>query len=222
MSSNTYHFKVGAIDCVALSDGTFAYGPPIFPPPANFLFVNAPGDRLGRRLQEYGIDPQQWETWTSAYTCLLVNTGEHRVLIDTGAGALGADTGRLLASLHAAGVDAGEIDYVILTHGHPDHLGGNVDAQGSLVFPQAQWIMSRIEWDFWMEGEAERALPEHVRDVLLGTAQRSLIRSTREDQSHRRRGRDRAGGQDTPCSRAHAWARCSSRLFGGGGTPVPR
>jgi len=174
MSSNTYHFKVGAIDCVALSDGTFAYGPPIFPPPANFLFVNAPGDRLGRRLQECGIDLEQWETWTSAYTCLLVNTGEHRVLIDTGAGALGVDTGRLLGSLRSAGVDAGEIDYVILTHGHPDHLGGNVDAQGSVVFAEAHWIMSRIEWDFWMEGEAERVLPEHGRDVLLGTAQRNL------------------------------------------------
>ncbi|MCJ7796086.1 MAG: hypothetical protein MUQ56_04870, partial [Thermoleophilia bacterium] len=68
MSSNTYHFKVGSIDCLALSDGSFPYGPPIFPPPANFLFVNASGDRLGRRLQEYGVDPEQWETWTSAYT----------------------------------------------------------------------------------------------------------------------------------------------------------
>jgi glyoxylase-like metal-dependent hydrolase (beta-lactamase superfamily II) len=104
----------------------------------------------------------------------LVNTGEHRVLIDTGAGALGADTGRLLGSLQSAGVDPGDIDYVILTHGHPDHLGGNVDAQGNVVFPQAQWIMSKIEWDFWMGGEAERVLPEHGRDVLLGTAQRNL------------------------------------------------
>jgi glyoxylase-like metal-dependent hydrolase (beta-lactamase superfamily II) len=174
MSSRTFHFKVGSLDCVALSDGTFEYGPPLFPPPGNLLFVNAPKDRLGRRLQEYGIDPAQWGTWTSAYTCLLVNTGEHRVLIDTGAGALGADTGRLLGSLRAAGVDPREIDHVILTHGHPDHLGGAVDAQGSVVFPEAHWIMSRIEWDFWMEGEAERVLPEHGRDVLLGTARRNL------------------------------------------------
>lgn len=174
MSSHTYHFKVGSIDCVALSDGTFAYGPPIFPPPGNFLFVNAPRNRLARRLEEYGVDLEQWETWTSAYTCLLVNTGEHRVLIDSGAGALGAETGRLLGSLRSAGVEAEEIDYVILTHGHPDHLGGAVDAQGNVVFPEAQWIMSRIEWDFWMEGEAERVLPEHGRDVLLGSAHRSL------------------------------------------------
>lgn len=174
MSPHAHHFKVGSIDCVALSDGTFAYGPPIFPPPGNFLFVNAPRGRLERRLQEYGIDPEQWETWSSAYTCLLVSTGEHRVLIDSGAGALGADTGRLLVSLHSAGVEAGEIDYVILTHGHPDHLGGNVDAQGSVVFPEAQWVMSKTEWDFWMEGEAERVLPEHGRDVLLGSAHRSL------------------------------------------------
>jgi glyoxylase-like metal-dependent hydrolase (beta-lactamase superfamily II) len=174
MSSNTYHFKVGPIDCVALSDGIFDYGPPLFPPPGNLLFVNAPKDRLERRLQEHGLNPEKGETWTSDYTCLLVNTGEHRVLIDTGAGALGAETGRLLGSLRAAGVDPEEVDYVILTHGHPDHLGGNVDAQGSLVFAEAHWIMSRIEWDFWMEGEAELVLPEHGRDVLLGTAQRNL------------------------------------------------
>jgi glyoxylase-like metal-dependent hydrolase (beta-lactamase superfamily II) len=174
MSSHTYHFEVGNIDCFALSDGTFVYGPPIFPPAGNFLFVNAPKRRLERRLEEYGIDPEHWETWTSDYTCLLVDTGEHRVLIDPGAGTLGADTGRLFGRLHSAGVEAGEIDYVILTHGHPDHLGGAIDSRGSVVFPEAQWIMSRIEWDFWMEGEAERVLPEHVRDVLVGSAHRSL------------------------------------------------
>lgn len=174
MSSHTYHFKVGNIECVALSDGTFCYGPPIFPPPGNFLFVNAPRNGIAGKLREYGVDLEQSEAWTSAYTCLLICAGEHRVLVDSGAGALGADTGRLLESLHAAEVEAKAIDYVILTHGHPDHLGGNVDAQGSVVFPEAQWIMSSIEWDFWMEGEAERVLPEHGRDVLLGAAHRNL------------------------------------------------
>ncbi|MFH0916545.1 MAG: MBL fold metallo-hydrolase [bacterium] len=174
MSSNTYRFKVGSIDCVAVCDGTFAYGPPLFPPPADFLFVNAPRSNLERRLKEYGVEPERWGTWTSTYTCLLVLSGKHHVLIDSGAGALAPGTGRLLESLRSEGVDAGEIDYVILTHGHPDHLGGTVDAQGRLVFPEAQWIMSRIEWEFWMEGEAERVLPEHGREILLGSAHRNL------------------------------------------------
>jgi glyoxylase-like metal-dependent hydrolase (beta-lactamase superfamily II) len=174
MNTSTYQFKVGDFDCAAISDGTFTYAPPTFPPPADLFFVNAPGERLAQALAEHGLVREQWGAWTSPYTCLLVDTGSSRVLIDTGADGLGPNTGSLLGSLESVGVDPEQIDLVILTHGHPDHLGGNTDGNGNLLFPKASWVMSTTEWDFWMKGQAEEVLPEHGRDVLLGFAHRNL------------------------------------------------
>jgi glyoxylase-like metal-dependent hydrolase (beta-lactamase superfamily II) len=174
MDASTYRFKLGEFDCTAISDGSLTYAPPMFPPPGDLLFVNAPKDRLAQALRAHGLEMEEWKTWTSPYTCLLLDTGSKRVLIDTGAGTLAPSTGKLVGNLASLGVNPGQIDLVILTHGHPDHLGGNTAADGTLLFPKARWVTSQIEWDFWMEGQAVAVLPEHGREVLLGSAQRNL------------------------------------------------
>ena len=50
----------------------------------------------------------------------MVNTGRHKVLVDTGADGLTSNTGRLLLNLQAVGIGTGDIDTVILTHGHDE------------------------------------------------------------------------------------------------------
>jgi glyoxylase-like metal-dependent hydrolase (beta-lactamase superfamily II) len=174
MANETYRFKVGAFDCTIVSDGTLAYAPPTFPPPATLLFANAPTERLERVLLEHGVQPGQWVEWKSSYSCLLVNTGQNLVLVDTGAGGLAPTTGRLLENLQAEGIAAADIDTVILTHGHPDHIGGNADAEGKPAFPNARYVLSKGEWNFWTTGQAEQRLDEHVRDVLLRCARENL------------------------------------------------
>jgi glyoxylase-like metal-dependent hydrolase (beta-lactamase superfamily II) len=174
MEPSTYDFRVGDIRCTALSDGTFTYGPPIFPPPAGMFFANAPLPGLTDALAAHGIEAECWESLTTCYTCLLVQSGGRVVLVDTGAGALGPDTGKLLDSLGLAGIGPEHVERVILTHGHPDHLGGNTDAHGELVFPNARWVVAQPEWDFWTGVAAEREVPEHSRDILVGTARRNL------------------------------------------------
>jgi glyoxylase-like metal-dependent hydrolase (beta-lactamase superfamily II) len=159
---------------VAVRDGTLTYGPPVFPPPSIFLFANATREELDPLLREHGVEPESWQAWTSDYTCLLVDTGKRLVLVDTGAGSLAPSTGRLLHNLSQLGVTPEDVDTVILTHAHPDHIGGNTDAEGKLCFPKARYVMWRDEWDFWHSGRAERELDEHVRPVLLGSAQRNL------------------------------------------------
>ncbi len=174
MNGEVHRFKVGSFDCMAVSDGTHTYAPPTFPPPATLLFVNAPRRRLGQVLREHNLHPEQWAEWISPYICLLVNTGKHRVLVDTGADGLAPSTGRLLKNLQAEGISPEDIDTVILTHGHPDHIGGNTDAEGKPAFPKARYVMWRDEWDFWMSDQAERKLDEHVKEVLLKFARKNL------------------------------------------------
>jgi glyoxylase-like metal-dependent hydrolase (beta-lactamase superfamily II) len=96
------------------------------------------------------------------------------VLVDTGAGGLAPTTGRLLQNLKAEGIAPEEIDTVILTHGHPDHIGGNTDAQGKPAFPNARYVMWKDEWDFWTSERAEQRLDEHVRELLLKFARENL------------------------------------------------
>lgn len=53
MRAARYRLRIGAIECLVVSDGTFTYAPPTFPPPATFLFCNAPKALLRRTLVAY-------------------------------------------------------------------------------------------------------------------------------------------------------------------------
>ncbi len=147
MNSESFRFKVGDYDCIAVSDGTHTYTPPGFPPPATLLLSNAPAESLEPVLRKHGL-PVPWLEWTSPYICLVIDTGKHRVLVDTGAGRLVPTTGRLLQNLLAENIAPEDIDMVVITHGHPDHLGGNTDNEGKLSFPNARYIMWKDEWEF--------------------------------------------------------------------------
>jgi glyoxylase-like metal-dependent hydrolase (beta-lactamase superfamily II) len=174
MSARTFPFTIGDFKCFAVSDGTFTYTPPRFPPPATLLFANAPTTPLKQALRAHGLQLTQWTEWVSPYICLVIDTGEHTVLVDTGAGNLGPHTGRLLASLQVIGVAPKDVDTVFLTHGHPDHIGGNVDNEGKLVFPNARYIMWKSEWAFWFSDLAALTVEEHVRETLQEVAQTHL------------------------------------------------
>jgi glyoxylase-like metal-dependent hydrolase (beta-lactamase superfamily II) len=61
----------------------------------------------------------------------------------------------------AAGVNPDEVDTVIVTHAHPDHIGGNLNAGGQLSFPNAQYYVWQDEWDFWFSDERLASLQVH-------------------------------------------------------------
>jgi glyoxylase-like metal-dependent hydrolase (beta-lactamase superfamily II) len=86
------------------------------------------------------------------YTAILIHTGSRRILLDTGAGPLGPETGKLPESLAAAGFSPAGIDTVILSHGHPDHVAGVPQ------FPRAEIVMMRQEYEFWTDAETQSGL----------------------------------------------------------------
>ncbi|MFQ6080691.1 MAG: MBL fold metallo-hydrolase [Candidatus Bathyarchaeia archaeon] len=174
MSTESYRFRVGTFECTAVSDGTHKYAPPTFPPPAAFLFANAPKEHLEQTLREHNLQPEQWVEWISPYICLVVNTGKHQVLVDTGAGDLEPTTGKLIPNLRAEGIAPEDIDTVILTHGHPDHIGGNTVSEGKPAFPNARFVIWKEEWDFWTSDLAELKVEEHVKELLLTVARKNL------------------------------------------------
>ena len=76
MSNESFPFKIGNFECMAVSDGIHIYAPPTFPPPPLFLFTNAPRDHLEHVLRKHNVDPERWAEWVSSYTCLVINTGK--------------------------------------------------------------------------------------------------------------------------------------------------
>ena len=121
------------------------------------------------------IDPDRY---LHPFTPMLVNTGRQLVLFDTGNGALAREyaqlqgrlpDGRLVARMHEAGYRPEDVDVVVITHGHPDHIGG-LSEQGRPVFPNARYIFGAAEFDFWKRGENVREQRKFNRELFVRIA----------------------------------------------------
>ncbi len=92
----------------------------------------------------------------------MINTGSKLILIDTGAGSLyGPCCGRLLSNLRAAGYQPEQVDEILLTHLHKDHVGG-VLAQGVAAFPHAILRVSVPEADYWLNASHKTSAPDFL------------------------------------------------------------
>jgi glyoxylase-like metal-dependent hydrolase (beta-lactamase superfamily II) len=148
-------FTVGAFTCIAIGDGTLRY-------PLGNLFANKPKAQVEEALRGWGQPP---DFVTLGCTCLYVEAGKHRVLIDTGAGRASPWTGRLAYGLAAAGVSPSQIDTVVISHAHPAHAGGLFAADGGLAYPNARFYLSQAEYDFWTAEVAYGRAPERLVDA---------------------------------------------------------
>jgi len=144
MNKGIHRFSVGDIRCTVLHEADS--DKPVTT--LTELYVNASLDDIQAALTEIGHSSDEIN---SSMNILLIETDGRRILVDTGIGVPGRSF--LLENLNAAGLSPEEIDLVVLTHYHPDHIEGLFDENG-LVFPNATYSTNRVEWDHWFSDAA--------------------------------------------------------------------
>jgi glyoxylase-like metal-dependent hydrolase (beta-lactamase superfamily II) len=145
-----YRFRLGSFELTTISDGPL----PIYP--ASRGFIEPAEDEIQRILHDNFLPADHLALDQNA---LVINTGKHNILIDTGVGTsselqsrkYGPSAGQLLVNMRAAGIDPHSIDIVALTHPHHDHCWGLVDDKGALNFPNAQLAMSEMDFHYWTD-----------------------------------------------------------------------
>jgi glyoxylase-like metal-dependent hydrolase (beta-lactamase superfamily II) len=156
-------FRLGGFEITTILDGVSQRdGPhPMFG-------ADQPAEVVQRHAAANRLPPTRFE---HSFTPTVVNTGRELVLFDTGNGAARRDAGigHLGRLLGDAGYAAADIDVVVITHCHPDHIGGLVE-DGQPAFPNARLVFGEVEFDAWRRGEN---LPESrgpTRELFMKVA----------------------------------------------------
>lgn len=156
-------FAVGSIDCQIVPDGVAMYEPAD-------LAAGVPADQITAALTA-GVD-EKGEV-AVPYNCLLIRSGGRIAVVDAGLGTeaarhFGEPAGHLMDSLAASGVTADQVDTVIISHAHLDHIGGlTVPVGGGRVpvFTRARHYFWQAEWDFWTSGDGLAQVPPELADA---------------------------------------------------------
>ncbi|RQS08671.1 MBL fold metallo-hydrolase [Burkholderia sp. Bp9002] len=155
-----YRIMVGKYEVTALLDGTHPF-------PIDTVMTNVPRTEIERDLASDDLKPPV----QGSINAFLINTGEQLVLIDAGAGALyGGCCGRLLTNLRAAGYQPDQVDQVLLTHLHKDHVGG-VALDGKMAFPNAIVRVPQRDDAYWTNLDNKRKAPAFLSSFFDSAAE---------------------------------------------------
>ncbi|MEC8567600.1 MAG: MBL fold metallo-hydrolase, partial [Pseudomonadota bacterium] len=154
-----YQHQVGDVQITALLDGTNFMSPS--------LFKDISPQQVQQILKKYYAD--QDKGVQTSINAFLVNTGKSLVLVDSGAAScFGAHLGSILKNLEASGYKPEQVDTILLTHLHPDHVCG-ISKDGVANFPNATVYVSSDEANYWLDPKQATKLPKDKQAGYEGT-----------------------------------------------------
>jgi glyoxylase-like metal-dependent hydrolase (beta-lactamase superfamily II) len=154
-----YRYKVGDIEVTAINDG-FAQRP------LEGFVRNAELSQVQQAMQEAFLPGNALPI---TFNTLVLNSGGRLTLIDTGNGDMGAPTsGRWMANFRAAGFDPAQVNTVVISHFHGDHINGLRLKDGTAVFPNAEVMVPATEWTFWTDDARMNQAPEGMKGAFQG------------------------------------------------------
>lgn len=156
--------KFGDFEIMPLSDGHLVLPARLFAPDAEesaraaaFTAAGHSGDQIRRPLN-----------------VTLIRKGDEQILVDVGSGPrFMATAGKLVDDIGANGIDRESITTVVFTHAHPDHIWGTTDDFDELLFPNARYLISEEEYNYWMADDILAKLPDDRKGFATG-AQRNI------------------------------------------------
>jgi glyoxylase-like metal-dependent hydrolase (beta-lactamase superfamily II) len=151
MGRETFHFRVGDVECMAVRDATELT-------PWKDIIVGAEDPAVAKALRERGL-PATDIPWD--FSCLFARSGNDLIAIDTGWGSCTERLqGQFLANLCTEGVSPSDVSFVLITHHDRDHLAGIVAADGTLAFPNARHVLTQEGWAWYTSEKNLASLPE--------------------------------------------------------------
>ncbi|HJM75281.1 MAG TPA: MBL fold metallo-hydrolase [Dehalococcoidia bacterium] len=171
MASEAARLTVGNVEIVAIPDGAGPSSGVL-----TELATDEPGARWWALRDHYPEMFDDQDRWHIHNNCYLVHSQGRSILVDTGVGErpykrYGGIVGVLPSAFERAGATFDEIDTVLMTHAHPDHVGWNVTPDGAATFPNARYLLHEADWREF----ALHASQGGNRERVPNYAQRSLV-----------------------------------------------
>ncbi|MGH1352809.1 MAG: MBL fold metallo-hydrolase [Methyloligellaceae bacterium] len=154
-----YRFKLGEFEVTTIWDGA--------------IKLKGPHPIFGQNVEEKEVQDLAAVNFLPktemeiSFTPVIVNTGKEIIVFDSGNGnarrAKGA--GKLKDTLAVAGFKPEQVDIVVITHCHPDHIGGLMEGNNPL-FPNARYVMGETEYNFWSPKEVAEGKLARVGKIV--------------------------------------------------------
>ena len=150
-----YRYKVGDFEVTALNEGVVRNATP-----AN-MAVNKTLPDVQKALGDAFLPTDHV---INQFNTIVVNTGRNLVLIDSGFGDNGPPTGNnLLSNMSAAGIDPKNIDTILVSHFHGDHISGIRAKGGAANYPNAEIMVPSGEWQFWNDASNQAKVIDNFK-----------------------------------------------------------
>ncbi len=154
-----YRYKIGDIEVTAINDG-FAKRP------LEGFVKNAELAQVQEAAKAAFLPS---DALPITFNTLVLKQNGRVTLIDTGNGDSGAPTsGTWMKNFKAAGFDPAQVDTVVFSHFHGDHINGFRLKDGTAVFPKAEVMVPAAEWDFWMDDARMAQAPDGMKGAFQG------------------------------------------------------